>query len=86
MSTNAALQLRETWHLDSGPGTPVRVLRYRVEGMPYGEEAEIAELPVRGEWSILRTKQGVVGAWSEKAYDSPDAALSALHAELTAVS
>jgi len=78
------LRLRATWHLDSGPGTPdTRVLRYEVEGLPNGQKAEIAELPGRNQWQILRTQNDKVGKWAGD-FDSPEAALSALKAELAA--
>jgi hypothetical protein len=85
MDTAFELSLRESWHLDNGPGTKsVRVLRYAVEGMPTEEEAKIGELPQRGQWSILRTRRGVVGKWSARTFGTPGEALSALRLELQA--
>lgn len=78
-----SLTLKETWHLDGGPGSPSkRVLRYAVQGLPPGEEAEIAEFPQRNEWSILRIRQGVIGKWSDRRYKTPEDALSALTQEI----
>jgi hypothetical protein len=82
MTATVELKLRATWHLGNGLATnPTRVLRYAVEGMPHAEEAEVAELPARGQWSILRR-----GKWSETTYESPEAALSALQKEVAAAS
>jgi hypothetical protein len=81
--TTLNLSLKETWHLNNGPATaPVRTIRYAVQGMPVGELAEIAELPQRNQWSILRTRQGVVGRWSHHVFSTPEDALSALRKDL----
>ena len=52
------------------------VFQYRVEGLPAGQEASIAEFPCRG-WRILRWIEGVQGVWYGE-YITADEALDAL--------
>ena len=61
--------------LDYGTG---QAYRYRVEGMPSGEEAIILESDEG--WRILRTKNGVQGDWPGE-YKTADEALAALQKE-----
>ena len=62
--------------LGTGP-----VYRYRVAGLPPGEEADLA-CPDGRTWRILRVKDGVLGKWTGS-YTSADEALGALRTELT---
>jgi hypothetical protein len=56
------------------------IFLYRVEGLPAGQEASIAEFPYRG-WRILRWKDGHPGVWYGE-YESADQALSRLEQQL----
>src|SRR3989304_4918262 len=80
--TNMPIKLtkREVASFRSGPvyGTG-RAFKYKVGGMPPGEEATITESPNQG-WRILRTKNGVQGDWTGE-YESADEALAALQKE-----
>jgi hypothetical protein len=52
---------------------------YRVEGMPDGENARIAEFDKS--WRVLRWSENWHGNWAGK-YDTPEAALTALQDEI----
>ena len=61
-----------------------RVYQYRIDGLPAGEHAVVAEFPHHG-WRVLRWNDDWHGNWTGK-YDSADAAVDALReALLTAV-
>jgi hypothetical protein len=53
--------------------------RYRVTGLPQGEEASIANF--EGGWQILRISHGKQGHWYDK-HETADAALAALEAQI----
>ena len=52
--------------------------RYQVQGLPDGEEADIAEF--NNFWKILKVKDGVQGEWAG-VYATADEALAALQKE-----
>jgi len=52
--------------------------RYEVQGLPDGEEADIAEFDKR--WKILKVQNGVQGKWTGD-YSTADEALAALQKE-----
>jgi hypothetical protein len=58
------------------------VTKYRVGGMPVGEQAEIANwgAPNRNDWQILRIKNDTQGDWTGH-YESADAALAVIQKE-----
>ena len=56
------------------------VFQYRIDGLPPGENALIAEFPPRG-WRILRWNDAWHGNWAGE-YASVDEAVEALREEL----
>jgi hypothetical protein len=55
-------------------------IRYRVTGMPVGEEGTISQ-PPHSQWQFRRTKDGVVGEWTGD-FDTAEEALAALQSEV----
>ena len=71
------------WSGGNGPITGL-AFKYRVEGLPPGEQADIASFdPIRrrSRWSIFRVKAGGFGPWAGQ-YTSADEALAALQREV----
>src|SRR5579862_5318350 len=56
------------------------VFLYRIEGLPYDEQASIGEFPYLG-WRILRWKDGQPGVWYGE-YETVDQAMAALQKQL----
>ena len=55
--------------------------QYEVEGLPPGEQASIAEMPMGKHcWQILRTRDGIRGDWTRECKSVEDA-LAALQEE-----
>ena len=65
------------WNFSESPGG--RAYMYRVDGLPFGENANIAEF--NRSWRILRWKEDWHGNWTGD-YATPEDALAALIEEL----
>jgi len=76
------LSLREIAHFGTSASLndPNRVpIQYEVQGLPYGEQAWIAQFDRH--WEVLRATKGIQGNWQGQ-YQTPDEALIAIQSEI----